>query len=273
MALPLDQIHVIALALLQGLTEFLPISSSAHLVLAARLVSWSAQGPVFDAALHAGSLLAVIVYFREDLAQVLRSLWSWFRDGEADVYVRLLAQVVTATIPIVVMGLLLRDWIETNSRSVFIVASTTIGFAALMWVTDTRIARSATTEFELSWRDALLIGCIQILAIVPGTSRSGITIAAGLLLGMSREASSRFAFLLAIPTIAGAAALDTIGALENHMTAPVSHVLIGFTVSALMSFLAIRFFISRIERTGLTPYVAYLLVLASVLLGVGLYQA
>ena len=257
---------------MQGLTEFLPISTSAHLVLPSMLFGWPPQSLALDVAMHAGSLVAVVAYFRQDLVHSGAGLWNWFREGRADVYVRLMAQVLTATLPIVALGILLRDWVQPNPRSLFLIAATTIGFGALLWVADTRVPRSGATEFEVSWRDALLIGCLQMLAIVPGTSRSGITITAGLLLGLSREAASRFAFLLAIPTILGTTALGTIGAIRLHSEVAWNEVAIGFALSALTSYLSIHYFLKWIERTGMTPYVAYLLALGAGLLIVGLYR-
>jgi undecaprenyl-diphosphatase len=268
----LDLFQVISLAIMQGLTEFLPISTSAHLVLPSVLFGWPRQSLVLDVAMHAGSLAAVVVYFRHDLAHFSGGLWNWFREGQADVYVRLMAQVLTATLPIVALGILLRDWVEPNPRSLFLIAATTVGFGLLLWVADTRIPRSGTTEFEVSWRDALLIGCLQVLAIVPGTSRSGITITAGLLLGMSREAASRFAFLLAIPTLFGTTLLGTIGAMQLRAPIVWPEVGIGFSLAAVTSFLSIHYFLKWIERTGMAPYVAYLLALGAGLLIVGLYR-
>jgi undecaprenyl-diphosphatase len=254
---------------MQGLTEFLPISTSAHLVLPSQLFGWPMQSLTLDIALHLGSLVAVVAYFRHDLTHFGAGLWNWFREGEADVYVRLMAQVVTATLPIVALGVLLRDWIEPHPRSLLLVAATTVGFALLMWVADTRVPRSGTSEFEVSWRDALLIGLLQMLAIVPATSRSGITMTAGLLLGLSREAASRFAFLLAIPTILGTTLLGTIGALQMHADVAWSEVLPGFSISAVTSYLSIHYFLKWIERTGMAPYVIYLLALGAGLMFVG----
>jgi undecaprenyl-diphosphatase len=268
----LDLLQVISLAIMQGLTEFLPISTSAHLVLPSMLFGWPPQSLTLDVAMHAGSLVAVVAYFRQDLAHFGAGLWSWFREGRADVYVRLMAQVLTATLPIVALGILLRDWVQPNPRSLLLIAATTVGFGALLWVADTRVPRAGATEFEVSWRDALLIGCLQMLAIVPGTSRSGITITAALLLGLSREAASRFAFLLAIPTILGTTALGTIGAIRLHSAVAWNEVAIGFSLSAVTSYLSIHYFLKWIERTGMTPYVAYLLALGMGLLIVGLYR-
>jgi undecaprenyl-diphosphatase len=272
LTIALDLFQVIALALMQGLTEFLPISTSAHLVLPSMLFGWPPQGLVLDVALHAGSLVAVIAFFRHDLVHFGAGLWRWIREGQADVYVRLMAQVVTATLPILALGVLLRDWIEPRPRSLVLIAATAIGFALLMWVADTRIERSGTTEFELSWRDALLIGLLQMLAIVPGTSRSGITMTAGLLLGMSREAASRFAFLLAIPTILGTTMLGAIGAMQSNLAVDWPDAIVAFVVSAIVSFVSIHYFLKWIERTSMAPYVAYLLAIGALLLAIGLVR-
>ena len=269
----MDIIQVIVLALIQGLTEFLPISSSAHLILPAELTDWPDQGLAFDIAVHAGSLTAVMVYFRADLVRFLQSLWRWLSRREYDVYVRLVGQVALATLPIVLLGLLLRDWIEAHSRSYYVIAATTIGFGLLLWIADDRAVDKGATEYELSWRDALVIGCLQILAIVPGTSRAGITITAGLLLGMSREGAARFSFLLSIPTILGAATLGAYSGIKEGFGVPWSDVLVGFTLSGITAFVCIHFFIKLIERTGMRPYVYYRLVLGTVLIGLGVAGA
>lgn len=266
----MDLLQVVVLALLQGLTEFLPISSSAHLVLPALLSEWPDQGLVFDIAVHAGSLLAVLWYFRADLDRFVTSAWQFSRHGVADDHARLLGRVLIATLPIVVLGYLLHDWVEMHAREVLVIATTTIGFAVLLWIADRRVARPGRSEFQLSLRDALLIGGMQVLAIVPGTSRSGITITAALLLGLSREASARFAFLLAIPTILGAATLATLDAIEGRSPVPWRDVLLGFALSAVASYVAMHYFVKLIERTGMLPYVVYRLILGGALLIVGL---
>lgn len=269
----MDLLQVVVLALIQGLTEFLPISSSAHLVLPGLLTDWPDQGLVFDIAVHAGSLLAVLVYFRDDLDRFVASARQFSRHRRADDHARLLGCVLIGSLPIVVLGFLLRDWVELHTRAVLVIATTTIGFAVLLWIADQRVARPGRTEFQLTVRDALVIGSMQVLAIVPGTSRSGITITAALLLGLSREASARFAFLLAIPTILGAATLATLDAIEGRSPVPWRDVAIGFALSAIASYVAMHYFVKLIERTGMLPYVIYRLILGGALfiVGIGLW--
>ena len=202
----MDTVQTILLALLQGLTEFLPISSSAHLILLPRLLGWEDQGLAFDVAVHVGTLLAVILYFRED---VRRLLLAWFasivnRQMSADAWLAWL--VVLGTVPVALAGLLLGDVIETHLRSPMVIALATIGFGVLLGVADLR-GRQARREDSLSVVDVIWIGLAQALALIPGTSRSGITMTAALALGLTRSAAARFSFLLSIPIIASAGAL------------------------------------------------------------------
>lgn len=262
----LELLQIITLALIQGITEFLPISSSAHLVLPAQLSDWPDQGLAFDVAVHLGSLTAVLVYFRGELRAFVQSLLHWLRTREVDAHLRLLLQVVTATLPVVVCGFWLKDWIELHARSIVVIAATTIGFGLVLWVADRRHRVPGKSEFALGWAPALAIGLLQALALIPGTSRSGITITGGLLLNLSRGAAARFSFLLSIPTILGAAVLSGADALERPVPFPVTDMLLGFALSALSAYVCIRLFIGLIERTGMLPYVIYRLILGTALL-------
>ncbi|MDX1443800.1 MAG: undecaprenyl-diphosphate phosphatase, partial [Gammaproteobacteria bacterium] len=179
----MDFLQTIILAIIQGLTEFLPISSSAHLILVPVLTGWSDQGLAFDVAVHVGSLAAVMLYFRRDIVNVtvagLRSLKTRRVEGDA----RLAWAIVLGTIPVGLAGLLFADFIEANLRSALVIATTTIVFGLLLWVAD-RHGATGRNEHQLRWVDILVIGVAQALALIPGTSRSGITMTAGLLMGL-----------------------------------------------------------------------------------------
>jgi undecaprenyl-diphosphatase len=261
----MDKLHAIYLALLQGFTEFLPISSSAHLILLPRLLGWTDQGLAFDVAVHVGTLVAVLVYFRVD---VLLLLSAWLRSlgtRQTDADARLAWFVMLGTLPAAVFGLLLHDVVETWLRSPLVIAAATVGFGVLLGVADWR-GRQQRDEHELRVMDVILIGLAQALALVPGTSRSGITMTAGLALGMTRSAAARFSFLLSIPLIMMAGGYETLKLLEQAEPVDWQAILIGSAVSAVSAWLCIHLFLKLIERIGMMPFVVYRLLLGAVLL-------
>ncbi len=255
----------VALAVLQGLTEFLPISSSGHLVLLPVMAGWQDQGLAFDVAVHFGTLAAVLVHFRDD---VLAMTAGWFRQlagHGASAESRLAWAVIAGTLPLGIVGFLGHDWIEGNLRSALVIAATTGGFGVLLWLAD-RFGSHRRDEESLGLAEAFLIGCAQVLALVPGTSRSGITMTAAMALGLTRSAAARFSFLLSIPAILAAAGLET----WNLARVPESvdwGILAGATaVSAVTAWLAIRLFLAFIERMGMWPFALYRIVLSAVIL-------
>lgn len=255
----------IALAVIQGLTEFLPVSSSGHLVLMPRFLGWTDQGLAFDVAVHVGTLAGVLVYFRTDLVRMAHGLAARVRGKADDEYGRLAVQLAFATLPVAAVGFFFNDFIERELRSPAIVAFQLAVFGLLMWLAD-RLAPQRRTESSLSMRDALIIGCAQAVALVPGTSRSGITMSAGRALGLTREAAARFAFLLAIPGIGLAGAYEA----WQFVREPVSYlapreVMIGFAVSAIVGYACVHWFLRVIARIGLLPFALYRFALALVI--------
>ncbi|MBD3669679.1 MAG: undecaprenyl-diphosphate phosphatase [Gammaproteobacteria bacterium] len=261
----MDTLQTIILALVQGLTEFLPISSSAHLILLPQLADWPDQGLAFDVAVHVGTLAAVVIYFRH---QVMAMAVDWGRSlahrkpvGES----RLAWAVLFATIPAGVVGVLFKDFIETDLRSALVIAAATIVFGLLLGWADLR-GRRSRDEHHLGWRDVLVIGLAQALALIPGTSRSGITMTAALMMGLSREASARFSFLLSIPTIGGAGLFKLKDLLEQATTPDWQALFWGTLISGLSAYLCIHYFLKLLERIGMAPFVIYRLLLGAVLL-------
>jgi undecaprenyl-diphosphatase len=257
--------HAVVLAVIQGLTEFLPVSSSGHLVLVPRFFGWADQGLAFDVAVHVGTLAGVLMYFRADLVKLARGTLALLRGDRANEYGLLTLNLLIATIPVGLVGLLLNDFIETKLRSAGVVAFQLALFGILMWLAD-RFSRSGRVETSLTTRDAFLIGCAQALALVPGTSRSGITMSAGRALGLTREAAARFAFLLAVPGIGLA------GLYETYLFAstPVAYlaprdVMIGFVAAAIVGYACIHWFLRVIARIGFLPFTIYRLALAAVI--------
>ncbi|WP_163577991.1 undecaprenyl-diphosphate phosphatase [Halomonas faecis] len=261
----MDWLQVVILAVFQGLTEFLPISSSAHLILVPRLTGWEDQGLAFDVALHLGSLAAVVAYFREELMRMARAWWASFSAADVDRDARLAWWVVLATVPVCIVGLLFRDDIALGMRSPLLIAATLIGFGLLLAYADWG-HRGERSEYQLSLRDALFIGFAQALALIPGTSRSGITITAALLLGLSREASARFSFLLSIPVILLAGGLETVGLIQQPQYIDWLSLTLGTLLSGISAYLCIHYFLAFIRRIGMQPFVVYRLALGGWLL-------
>ena len=257
----MDPFQVIVLALIQGITEFLPVSSSAHLILPAQLTAWPDQGLLFDVAVHLGSLTAVIVYFRGELVRFAADAFR-LRAGPSTL---LVSKIAIATVPAALAGLLFKPFIESELRTVGVIAVATIVFAIPLWWADRRVV-STRDEHALSYPQAAVIGLAQALALVPGVSRSGITITAALLVGLGRKGAARFSFLLAIPTIAGAALLSVVDARSATEVVAWSALGLGFAISAAAAYGCIAAFVALVNRTGMTPYVVYRVVLGAVLL-------
>ncbi|MCU7837257.1 MAG: undecaprenyl-diphosphate phosphatase [gamma proteobacterium symbiont of Taylorina sp.] len=262
----MDTIQIIILAIVQGLTEFLPVSSSAHLILVPKLVGWEDQGIAFDVAIHFGSLLAVLWYFHQDITPLfldwLRSIQSRKHSGDSV----LAWGIIIATIPAGLLGLLLSDVVE-QLRHPLIIAGTTIIFGLLLWYADAALQRNIgqqitpKNEHQLTLKMILFIGFAQALALIPGTSRSGITITAALLMGMSRKASARFSFLLSIPLILAASLLETIKLVNSPTHIPWLDILLGTTLSAISAYFCIHYFIKLLDSTGMMPFIIYRLFL------------
>ncbi|MBR9912291.1 MAG: undecaprenyl-diphosphate phosphatase [Gammaproteobacteria bacterium] len=259
----MDSVQLVFLALIQGLTEFLPISSSGHLILPSEVLGWQDQGLAFDVAVHVGSLLAVLGYFRHEVI-ALANAWVASLGGKSSAESRLAWFVVLATIPAGLAGVIFHDFIETNLRSVLVIAITTIVFGVLLGWADSTGKRTTSLQ-QMSLRQALIVGCCQALALIPGTSRSGITMTAALALGLERQAAARFSFLLSIPLIASSGGYKAVG-LIGASAIVWEELLLGIAVAAVSAALCIHLFLAWIDRIGMWPFVIYRLVLGAVLL-------
>ena len=258
--------EIIILAIIQGITEFLPISSSAHLILPSQLLGWKDQGQAFDVAVHLGSLLAVMIYFRQDIS---RMLFAWLNSCTGKGHnpdSRLAWWVIIGTLPAVVFGYLAKPLIEEYARSALVIAITTIGFGLLLWYADRKATLNKDIQ-QLNLKSVLWIGFSQALAVIPGTSRSGITMTSALMLGFSRDSAARFSFLLSIPVILGAGLLATKDLLESSQAVDWTAMLMGAAFSFVSAYACIYLFLSWISRIGMLPFVIYRLVLGAVLLG------
>lgn len=259
----MDIIQVVVLALVQGLTEFLPISSSAHLILVPVISDWPDQGLAFDVAVHAGTLIAVVMYFRRELKKMFVE-WFGSLKGNHTPDSRLAWAVLFGTIPVGLAGLLFKDFIGDNLRTPLVIATTTIIFGVLLWFADQN-KKMTRDEHGLKWKDVLIIGVAQAISLIPGTSRSGITITAALMLGLNRQAAARFSFLLSIPVIVLAGGVETLDYMEVASTQDINYLIIGALISALSAYACIHYFLKLLEKINMTPFVVYRMVLGVVL--------
>ncbi|WP_394248816.1 undecaprenyl-diphosphate phosphatase [Vibrio profundi] len=248
------------LALIQGLTEFLPISSSAHLILPSAVLGWEDQGLAFDVAVHVGTLAAVVIYFRKEVISLLNAFFGSIFKGDRSKEAKLAWMIILATIPACVFGLLMKDFIELYLRSAWVIATTTIVFGLLLWWVD-KNSSLASDEYQAGWKQALFIGVAQALAMIPGTSRSGATITAALYLGFTREAAARFSFLMSIPIITLAGGYLGLKLVTSGEPIHFGFLLTGIVTSFISAYICIHFFLKLISRMGMTPFVIYRLIL------------
>ncbi len=255
--------HILVLAAIQGITEFLPISSSAHLILTGQVLGWPDQGLAMDVAVHVGSLIAVCLYFHRDLWQILIGTGRLVT-GRGGPSTRLVVNIIIATIPILIAGFFLKDHVGTVFRSIELIGWTTLGFGILLWVSD-RVGMTIRRIEHITWLAALIVGLFQVLALVPGTSRSGITMTMGRLLGLERSDAARFSMLISIPTILGAGLLAGIDVYEAGTLTLTGDLAIATGLSFVTALLSIALMMAWIRRVGFGPFVIY-----RIILGVGL---
>ena len=261
----MDVLAAALLGVVQGLTEFLPVSSSGHLILARAFFGWDPGrfGLAFDVACHVGTLLAVVAYFRTDVVRLTVTAPGALagRDGAWE---RLGRLIVVGTIPVVIVGVLFADAIETTLRSPAVVAATlaigAIGLLVAEWVGSRRRG-----EESIGYGEALAIGIAQASALVPGVSRSGATLTVAMLLGLRREAAARFVFLLSLPAVLAAALKEGLGLAEVGVAGlPVTLFLVGLVVSGVVGYFTVKYFIRYLAGHSLHVFAIYRLVLAAV---------
>jgi undecaprenyl-diphosphatase len=253
----------VVLGVVQGLTEFLPVSSSGHLILVPHLFGWPDQGLAFDAVMHLGTLAALLAYFRFELVGLLTGAVSR----------RLAVLLVVATVPAGVAGLLCEAVVEARLRSPLVIAASTAVWAVVMWLADRRARPPAGEPGDpverVGWGQGVAVGVAQALALVPGTSRSGITVTTGLLAGLDRATAARFAFLLGIPITAAAGGVKALRLLRDGIPAGETGVLLVALIAAFLSgWFAVWSLVSYLRRRSLTPFVIYRLALAAIIVAV-----
>jgi undecaprenyl-diphosphatase len=261
----MSTIEVFILALIQGLTEFLPISSSAHLILPSAVLGWQDQGLAFDVAVHVGTLLAVVLYFRKEVGSMAVA-WFATLKGERDNFDGKLAWwIILATIPAGLFGLFGKDFIEEHLRSALVIAGTTLIFGVLLGFADIQAKQNKSIE-KLGLKGAMIIGIAQAIALIPGTSRSGITMTLGLMLGLSRENAARFSFLLSIPAIAMAGSYLTLKLVLSTEAVDWSAMGLGSILAFVSAYACIHYFLILVGKIGMMPFVIYRLLLGAGLL-------
>lgn len=261
----MDWLNLVVLAVVQGITEFLPISSSAHLILVPQVMAWKDQGLVIDVAMHIGTLLAVMLYFHGEVRRLVVgavNLLTARPDGDS----RLLLQLAVATVPVVVVGFLVKDLVAHEWRSPLLIATTTIGFGVLLFLADRKAGQAERGLAGMTYRDALLIGLMQALALVPGVSRSGITMTMGLFLSFSRTEAARFSLLLAIPTTAAAGLLGGVEIWQSGDAALQTDALYAAALAFTAAYAAIWGLMRWLKSATFTPFVVYRLALGAFLL-------
>jgi len=264
----MDFIQTIVLSLVQGLSEFLPISSSAHLILVPKLSDWPDQGLAFDVVVHMGTLSAIVFYYRAIIKTLINDFFYSVVKIQTVGQSKLAWGVLLGTIPVGLAGLLFKDFIEVNLRSTEVIAYSTLVFGLLLGFASWINTRNQSSRVELSWQDIGFVGLMQALALIPGTSRSGITITAGLLIGLSKNTSTQFAFLLSIPVITLSALLMLLDLYQQPQVADWPMLLIGFLVSAISAYFTVVFFIKLLDTIGLMPFVVYRIILGVLLLAI-----
>jgi undecaprenyl-diphosphatase len=271
--MPLYQ--AIVLAIIQAFTEFLPISSQAHLWFVPYLFGWKDPGLTFDVALHAGTLVAVLIYFFRDWVQIIAHGIgiSAGSDPELKRNRMLLWLLALASVPAGIAGLLFDKQAETNWRSPYLIAGMLIGVGILMWMAERRAGGGKSMD-RVSWGDGLIIGVSQALALVPGTSRSGITITTGLFRGLTRETAARFSFLLSTPIIAGAALkklwdIHKEGGIPDDMKTPFA---VGTLISGVVGAVVIAVFMRYLRRNSLMPFVYYRIIFGIIVVALAIFR-
>lgn len=260
----MDIIQIIVLALVQGISEFLPVSSSAHLVLVPEFFGWADQGLAFDVAVHVGTLSAILFYFKDIICGLLKDFFSSIKERKAVGNSTLVWAVGIATIPAGVFGLLLNDMIEEYARSGVVIAVMTMIFGVVLYFADRQ--KGSMSEYDMTIKLALIIGFAQALALVPGVSRSGITMSMALFLGFSRVSSANFSFLLSIPIILLAGSLHVVKLARSDTPVVWGDIGLGMLISGVSAYICVKLFMTMISKMSMTPFVIYRLLLGAFLL-------
>lgn len=257
-------VEAVVLGVVQGITEFLPVSSTAHLRIVPALLGWADPGAAFTAVLQLGTLLATLVFFAKDLSAMLRGAWgaAFHQRRRGDLESRLLVYLIVGTLPVVIAGVLLKDAIHGGLRALSVIAAAMISVGLLLGVVE-RFAKHRRAFDQIVLRDVLIIGAAQALALIPGVSRSGITLLAAMAIGLNREASARFSFLLSIPAIAGAGIFELKQVLHSSVSG--ATLAVGLVVAAVTGYASIAWLLRYLRTRTTIPFVIYRVLLGTLI--------
>jgi len=264
----MDIFQAATLGIIQGVTEFLPVSSSGHLIFIPKIFGWTDQGLAFDAVVHLGTLLAVVIYFRKKLWMLTKGFFGVKGDEGLQNSRKLAWLLILTIIPAGLVGLFFGDWIENNLRQAWVVGVGLIGWGIVLGIADmvSRNPRLKGLE-SLGWVRALFIGCAQAIALIPGTSRSGITMTAGLFSGLSKKDAAEFSFLMSVPIILLGGGLKVLELFEGGLAdVQITPLVVGFVASALSGFVAIAGLMKIVQKWSFMPFVAYRIVVGALIL-------
>lgn len=269
-------LEVIVAAVVQGLTEFIPVSSNAHLKIVPALLGWQDPGAAFTAVVQIGTLAAVVSYFWRDIIRIFVAMLGGLRDGEplARHDAKLGWMIALGTLPIIVVGVLLRHQIKTALRSLYVMSAALAGVALLLALAEWWMRRRAANRVhgrnvnEADWKDAIVVGCAQCAALVPGTSRSGATILGGLCSGLSREAAARFSFLLSIPAVFAAGVFELVEAREQLLSSSIgpAKLAVATVFAGIVGYATIPWLLGYLRTRTMSVFIVYRLLLAALLL-------
>jgi len=262
----MEIIKAIVYGLIQGLTEFIPISSTAHIRVIPALLGWKDPGAAYTAVIQIGTLIATLIYFRSDISHMIKSVINSVRQKNFnDYYTRLSIMLIVGTIPISVFGLLLKRFIESEARGLYIVALSLIILAVILYIAE-KVSKKQKEITDISYKDGFIIGLAQTLALIPGSSRSGVTITAGLLCGLKRDVTARFSFLLSIPAVLLSGLFELYSEREALLKANAFSLLIATIVSAIVGYIAIAFLISYLKKKSNLVFVIYRIIIGFIIL-------
>ena len=262
----MTNLQLILLSVLQGLTEFLPVSSSGHLILFSKFTPFPDQGLALDVAVHVGSIIAVMIYFWKEIYNIIKGLWQTHFIPTLNNYgAKLFWLIIIGTIPAVIVGFVLKSYGLEEVRNTKLIGWTILIYGIILYIAD-KYGKTTRNTTSLKVKDAILIGCAQCLALIPGTSRSGITITVGRILGLERREAAKFSMLLSIPTITGAGLLVALELFQNGNINEIANAFNGIVYSFMSSILAIYVIMWWLKKSTFTPFVIYRIILGGYLL-------
>ena len=260
-------LQIFLIALVQGITEFLPISSSGHLILLPKIMDWVDQGLEIDIAVHVGTLLAVMLYFHKDVLVIIKGFFDLCLRKKSDGR-NLFINLVVGTIPVVIVGVLIKALIENEFRNATLIGVTSIIFGVLLYIADRKPDESSKDVVKMPLKDAFLIGLSQTIALIPGVSRSGITMTFARFLGYSRTHSAKFSLLLSMPTTFAASVLILYEMSETASDARIQDALLSGITAFVIGFLAISIMMKWLKKFSFTPFVVYRVILGFIILAI-----